>query len=194
MSALPDFKAEFFALERLVEAQPEGVQAEIAAGSFLMSPRPSVLHSDAQGQLFRTLDVALGRGGGSESPEWLFLIEPELLSARSFSRLIPDLAAWRRSTTGWPAPAEALISRMPEWVLEVVSPGSREVDRGVKREAYGLMGVGWLWLADPYERTIETFVNVRGSLVPEVSSSPGAAFLAPPFETVAIDLDRLFLV
>lgn len=82
---------------------------------------------------------------------------------------------------------------MPEWVLEVVSPGSAEIDRGPKRDAYGVMGVGWLWIVDPYQKTVETFVNVRGTLVPEVSGGPGGTFLAPPFESVSIELGRLFL-
>jgi Uma2 family endonuclease len=193
MSALPDFKADFFGLERFVESQPEGVRGEIAGGVFLMSPRPSVRHSHTQAQLLRFLDAAVGSGSGSESPEWLFLVEPELRSARAFSRLIPDLAGWRRSTTGWPGPDETLISRMPEWVLEVVSPGSADTDRGPKRDAYGVMGVGWLWIVDPYEKTVETFVNVRGTLVPEASGGPGGTFLAAPFELVPIDLERLFL-
>lgn len=141
----------------------------------------------------RFLDAAVGSGSGSEAPEWLFLVEPEIRSARAFSRLIPDLAGWRRSTTGWPGPDETLISRMPEWVLEVVSPGSAEIDRGPKRDAYGVMGVGWLWIVDPYQKTVETFVNVRGTLVPEASGGPGGTFLAPPFESVSIELGRLFL-
>lgn len=193
MSALPDFKADFFGLERFVEAQPDGVRGEIAGGAFLVSPRPSVRHSHTQLQLGQILDAAVGRSSGSEAPEWLFLVEPEVRSARAFSRLIPDLAGWRRSTTGWPGPDETLISRMPEWVLEVVSPGSAEIDRGPKRDAYGVMGVGWLWIVDPYQKTVETFVNVRGTLVPEVSGGPGGTFLAPPFESVSIELGRLFL-
>ena len=193
MSGVPDLKADFFALERLVEAQPEDVRAEIACGVFLMSPRPSVRHSHTQMQLGRSLDTALGIGSGSDKPEWLFLVEPEIRSARAFSRLVPDLAGWRRSTTGWPGPDESLISLIPDWVLEVVSPGTRDSDRNSKREAYGVMGVGWLWLADPYLRTVETFANVRGTLVPESSGGPAGKFLAPPFETVPMDLGRLFL-
>lgn len=75
----------------------------------------------------------------------------------------------------------------------MVSLGSEEADRGPKREAYGLMGVGWLWLPDPHRRTVETFVNVRGSFLPEVSAGPGGTVQAPPFETIAIEPDRLFL-
>ena len=193
MSAVPDFKAEFFGLERLVEAQPDDVRGEIAGGVFLMSRRPSVRHGHIQMQLSRILDTAVGRGAGSEAPEWLFLVEPEIRSARAFSRLVPDLAGWRRSTTGWPGADEVLISRMPEWVLEVVSPGTADADRGSKRDAYGVMGVGWLWIVDPYQKTAESFFNVRGTLVPEASGGPGGRFLAPPFETVPIDRDRLFL-
>lgn len=114
VSTVPDLKADFFALERLVEAQPEGARAEIVSGVFLMSPRPSVRHSHTQVQLARILDTAVGSGSGSTTPEWLFLNEPELRSLRTFSRLVPDLAGWQRSTTGWPDADETLISRMPD--------------------------------------------------------------------------------
>ena len=47
MSAHPDLAAYFFEMEKLVEAQPDSVVAEIARGAYAMSPRPRVRHGVA---------------------------------------------------------------------------------------------------------------------------------------------------
>ena len=47
MSAHPDLAPYFFEMEKLVEAQPDSVVAEIARGVYAMSPRPRVRHGAA---------------------------------------------------------------------------------------------------------------------------------------------------
>lgn len=195
MSALPDLRTHFHALERLVEAQPAGVTAEIAAGVYAMTPRPRAAHSAAQAALGDLLRSALGRRTpAGEAPEWLFLVEPELRSERASTRVVPDLAAWRRSTTGWPGRDESLIERMPDWVGEVLSPATEAFDRGPKRDGYGMAGVGWRWLVDPDRRRVEVFTNVRGTMLAGPVFEGGTAVEAPPFEGARFSLDDLFVV
>lgn len=67
-------------------------------------------------------------------------------------------------------------------MAEVLSPATEPFDRGPKREAYGLMGVAWLWILDPDTRTVETFSNVRGRMTPGPVFASGDEVLAPPFE------------
>ncbi len=193
MSSQPDLAAYFRAMEALVEAQPEGVNAEIAHGVYLMSPRPGPRHSSAQGRLFSLLDEKVGRAKGSAPPDWLFLIEPEIRSAAALSRLIPDVAGWRRSTSGWPDLDESPISLVPEWVGESLSGSTEQFDRGPKKEAYGLMGVGWLWLLDARKRTVECFENIRGKMVPGPNFGPGETLCLPPFPAIEILMEHLFL-
>src|SRR6266511_6260924 len=97
MSATPDLVADFHALEAMVKAQPEGVQAEIAHGIYLMSPRPKLAHGAAQVKLARLLDQNFGtRTEETSAPDWLFAVEPEVRSEIAFSRVIPDLAGWKK--------------------------------------------------------------------------------------------------
>lgn len=190
-AALPDLRASFHALERIVEAYPEGVNAEIAGGVYLMSPRPRVSHSAAQGRLFSLLHGSMGRGRGGRTPDWLFLIEPEIRSEPAFSRLIPDVAGWRRSTTGWPPEEQNPVELAPEWVAEILSPSTEKDDRGVKREAYGRMGVAWLWLVDPVKKRIEVFENVRGRMTPGPVGRGTAPVSLPPFPRLKLSLGSL---
>jgi Uma2 family endonuclease len=192
MSSQPDLGADFAALEALVESYPEGVNAEIARGVFMMSPRPGVRHLAAQGRLMVILDERLKRGGGTDLPDWLFLVEPEVRSETAFSRLIPDLAGWRRSTGGWPDTEANPIERPPEWAAEILSGSTAAFDRGPKKDAHGLMGVGWLWLLDVDRKSVEIFANERGRMLPGLKLE-GQLLNAPPFGDLSARVEDLFL-
>ena len=155
----------FRALEARLENEPEGVSGEIASGVYMMSPRPRPKHGGVQVKLSSALHQRFGRGRGAEHPEWFFAVEPELRSERALSRLVPDVAGWRRTGAGWPDMGTTPVTLMADWVAEVLSPGTETTDRGVKTEAYGTMGVGSLWLVDCERQRIETFTNVRGRMV-----------------------------
>ncbi len=194
MSATPDLVADFHALEAMVKAQPEGVQAEIAHGIYLMSPRPKLAHGAAQVKLARLLDQNFGtRTEETSAPDWLFAVEPEVRSEIAFSRVIPDLAGWKKGASAWPDANENPITLVPDWVAEILSPSTENFDCGPKKDAYGLMGVGWLWLVDPERRTVEAFLNVKGRMTTGQRSKTGESFLAPPFESLALRLEDLFL-
>ena len=155
----------FRALEARLENEPVGMSGEIASGVYMMSPRPRPRHGGTQGRLFSALYQRFGRGRGGEPPEWFFAVEPELRSERALSRLVPDVAGWRRTGAGWPDMDTTPVTLMPAWVAEVLSPGTETTDRGVKTEAYGTMGVGSLWTVDCERQRIETLTNVRGRMV-----------------------------
>jgi Uma2 family endonuclease len=171
----------FRALEARLENEPEGVSGEIAAGVYMMSPRPRPKHGATQGRLFGALHQRFGHARGGEPPEWLFVVEPELRSERALSRLVPDVAGWRRTGAGWPDMGTTPVTLMPDWVAEVLSPGTETTDRGVKAEAYGTMGVGSLWLVDCERQRIETFTNIRGRMVAGAVFGPAESVTGDPF-------------
>ncbi|MGH9316046.1 MAG: Uma2 family endonuclease, partial [Thermoanaerobaculia bacterium] len=155
--------------------------------------RPSLKHAHAQGRLFSMLDERLGRREPPGDPDWLFAVEPEIRSVAAFSRVIPDVAGWWRLTGGWPNPEENPLSLAPEWVAEVLLPHTEEFDRGPKKDAYGSMGVGWLWLVNVEHRAIETFSNHRGRMVAGPTLSAGEALGIEPFLGVAALAGAIFL-
>ena len=96
----------------------------------------------------RSEGVAAGPAAGGSS------IEPELHLGDDV--LVPDLAGWRRERM--PSyPDVPFFELAPDWVCEVLSPGTRRIDLTDKRDIYGAAGVGHLWLVDPRARTLEAF-------------------------------------
>ena len=193
MSAVPDLRSVFLDLEMRLEAEPEGVTGEIVRGVYSMTPRPRARHGGVQGRLFAALHPRLGSGEGSAPPEWLFVIEPELRSLRNFTRVVPDLAGWKRSGSGWPDLDVTPLSHMPDWVAEVLSPSTAAFVSEERSGAYGAMGVGWLWLVDADLRRVETFENVRGQMVARAVFEAGASVAGEPFAPVSIPSSELFL-
>jgi Uma2 family endonuclease len=192
-SSATSLRAHFLEMEARLEKEPDSVQAEIALGVYLMSPRPRPRHGGAQARLVSVLHQRFGSADATgRPPDWFFAIEPEIRSERAFSRLVPDVAGWRRSTSGWPDLDATPVALAPEWVAEVLSPSTASVDRGAKSEAYGVIGVGWLWLVDADRRVVETFENVRGRMVAGPVFGPGQAITGEPFGGSALAVDPLF--
>jgi Uma2 family endonuclease len=70
--------------------------------------------------------------------------------------LVPDLAGWRRETMPV-MPETAFVTLRPDWVREVLSPGTGRHDRRLKMPVYAREGVKHVWLVDPQEKTLEVF-------------------------------------
>jgi Uma2 family endonuclease len=180
-------------MEALVDVEPEGVTVEIAHGVYCMSPRPRPRHGFVQLRLGALLEQRLGGTGVTTAGlEWLFAVEVELRHQGALSRLVPDLAGWKKSTTGWPDPDVNPVDRMPEWVAEILSPGTKDFDRTDKRGAYGFMSVAWLWLVDPDAKKVEVFENIRGAMNPTLVLEGSAALSAPPFGDLGVPLASIF--
>jgi Uma2 family endonuclease len=183
----------FLRMEERLEKEPETVQAEIVRGVYLMSPRPRPRHGGAQVGLAAELRRRLGAGEAGRPPDWLFVVEPEIRSEKAFSRLVPDLAGWRRSTGGWPDLDKTPVTLVPEWVAEILSPGTAATDRNEKGDAYGSMGVGWLWLVDPDRRAVETYANVRGRMTAGPVFHAKEEIIGEPFGSVSIPVEAIFV-
>jgi len=192
MSAEPSVTQLFHELESRLDREPEGSPVEIVHGVYLMSPRPLPRHGRIQGRLAQTLGELFGSSRGSDPPEWLFIIEPDVRSERAFSRVAPDVAGWRRSGRGWPDLDVTPVSQAPDWVAEVLSPSTEARDRGAKKDAYGLIGVGTLWLVDPRNETVEVFRNVRGDMLADGVYQKGDVLVGEPFGATAIPVTPLF--
>jgi Uma2 family endonuclease len=170
----------------VLDAPPHMV-AEIVRGALHLQPRPAIRHGRASSRLGVRLGVydddTLGPGG------WWIVDEPELHLGQDV--LVPDLAGWRRERMPrFPRTAYATLA--PDWVCEVLSPRTRQIDLGPKRDIYGEHGVGHLWLVDPDARTLEAFARRDGAWVLLGTLTGEAEVRMAPFEAAVFPLGALW--
>jgi hypothetical protein len=125
----------------VLDAPPHGV-AELVEGALHLHPRPSLRHAFAGSSLGHELGGPFQKGSGGPGGWWV-IDKPELHLGPDV--LVPDLAGWRRERM--PEFPDAPWSELPpDWVCEVLSPGTRGFDLTDKRRLYAANGVAHLWL------------------------------------------------
>ena len=168
---------------------PEHVIGEILNAQLITQPRPAPRHARASsivgGELITAYDQGRGGPGG-----WWILFEPELHLGRDI--LVPDLAGWRRESMP-NLPEEAYFSSAPDWVCEVLSPGTARIDRAVKMPIYARNGVSWLWLVDPDARTLEVYRLLDSHWLLEHTWQNDDVVNAPPFAEVSLTMSDLWV-
>ena len=128
-----------------VAIAPPNKVAEIVDGELFLSPRPASPHALAASAIAEELGPPFKRGRGGPGG-WVIVYEPELHLASDV--LVPDLAGWRRTRMPL-APNAPFFTLAPDWICEVLSPGSARLDRKGKMPIYGPEGVPNAWLVDP---------------------------------------------
>lgn len=172
-----------------LKALPEYVVGEIVAGELIASPRPSPRHAIAASVLGGELGPPYHGGRGGPGGWWI-IFEPELHLGADV--LVPDLAGWRRARM--PAiPDTAYFELAPDWICEVLSPGTARLDRQQKLAAYAREGVAHAWLLDPTERTLEVLRLEGRSWVIVSVHSGDEEVSAEPFEAIQLPLQRLWV-
>lgn len=174
--------------EDLLEV-PGNLVAELIAGEVFTQPRPATRHSRVASVL------GIGLGGpfdiGSNGPGgWWILDEPELHLGRDV--LVPDLAGWRRERVAMLSD-EAFISIAPDWVCEVLSPGTARHDRLRKLPVYLREKVQHVWLIDPEPRILEVFRRTDSGWLLVATHDGDEVVRAEPFDAVELRLSDLWL-
>ncbi len=163
--------------------------AEVLGGELFLQPRPRRRHTRSATALgaflFGAFDAGVSGPGG-----WTILYEPELHLGPDPDILVPDIAGWREGQLVDAEDVdEPFVVVSPDWVCEVLSPGTVRIDRVKKMPIYARERVGHVWLVDPTERAIEVFrhngadyslVGTFGSDEEAVAIEPFAAVSIPP--------------
>jgi Uma2 family endonuclease len=82
---------------------------------------------------------------------------------------------------------------VPDWVCEVLSPSNARHDRTKNLPNYARVGVGWAWLIDVRDRTLEVRELKAGAWVERRVVSNEKQVRLPPFEEIEIPLARLWV-
>lgn len=178
--------------EDVLNAPPNTV-AQILFGTLHVMPRPRVRHAEAASELGSVVREGFGKRRGGRGPGgWVILDEPELHLGSDPDVVVPDIAGWRRDRMPRP-PDVAAIEMAPDWVCEILSPGTQHIDRGDKMTIYAREGVSYAWLVDPEERLLEVYRLIDTQWTRISIHSRDARVRAEPFDAIEIDLDLLWL-
>ena len=140
---------------------PEGVRYELLDGvAYLMAPAPTLDHQEIAGDIYRQLANALD---GNPCRPFIAPVDVRLPKAQEADNLIdtvvqPDVLVVcdaakldRRGVRG-----------APDFVVEVLSPGTASHDHVRKRRIYELAGVREYWLVHPIDRMVTVYRLVEG--------------------------------
>jgi Uma2 family endonuclease len=179
-----------------LKALPSNRVAELIGGVLHVMPRPALRHARAATRLGAKLDGPFDLDGGGPGG-WLLLDEPELhfpdpTEPGAIDALVPDLAGWKRERMPV-LPDAAYLTLAPDWICEVLSTSTSEVDRDAKMPVYAREGVGHAWLLDPIAKTLEVYTLGAGRVWGAPVRFGGAEVVhAEPFDAIGLDLSVLW--
>ncbi|WNG26022.1 Uma2 family endonuclease [Cystobacter fuscus] len=174
-----------------IEALPVGWVGEILEDELVASPRPALPHARVGLALSALLGMAFDLGQPETRGGWWLLYEPELHLGGNV--LVPNLAGWRRERVPLPSFKDAPFATVaPDWICEILSPASVNIDRERKLPLYHREGVGHVWLVDPPTQTLEIHRRrARGWRLIARHTGDQEVF-AEPFDALALRLGALW--
>lgn len=168
------------------EALPaDGRRYELHEGEVSVTAAPGLPHQRLVGRLFRLLSqhvISLGLGEVFVSPvDCIFsnttVVQPDVV-----------FLATDRSTLA----SVRGIEGPPTLAVEVLSPGTLSIDRGVKLQLYARHGVPHYWIIDSEGRGIEAYVLDAGAYRLAARLAGEERGSLPPFADLTIDTASLW--
>lgn len=167
---------------------PDNMIGQIIDGELIAMPRPSPRHTIAASVLGIRIGGPFYMGEGGPGG-WVILYEPEIQLGNH--TIVPDISGWRKERLP-KLPETNWISVVPDWICEVLSPGTARIDRKKKMPLYARFGVPYLWIVDPLEKTLEIFkLDAGGWRLMSVHSEDDNV-RAEPFQEIEINLNILW--
>lgn len=173
---------------------PEGVRAELIDGRIIYQSMPGLKHGRSQGRIFSRISSAYDgqKGRGGQPGGWWLSQEVDIEISGQGCR--PDVVGWRRDRfpTMPEENREGVVTDVPDFICEVLSPSTAHVDQGKKRTAYHRAGVGHYWLIDPIYKTLMVLVrDTRDYFMCQIAG-PDETVRPEPFEEIDISISWLF--
>ena len=164
----------------------EDIKAEFINGEIVMQTPAKQRHTVASMNLAALLDAYV------EHHQLGFVGAETVLIALTRNDYLPDVCFFSAEKAEQIMPDQVKFPA-PDFIIEVLSPGTESTDRGVKFEEYAASHVHEYWLVDPDGQTVEQYLR-RGDAYElivkiksgEINSEVVAGFTVP----VAAIFDR----
>jgi Uma2 family endonuclease len=161
------------------EALPaDGRRYELHEGELSVTPAPSPRHQEVSGNLFDLLRHHVhmqGLGKVFYAPIDCILSETTIVQ--------PDIVYIE--TTRLSAISSRGVEGPPTLVVEILSPSTVQMDRGVKLQLYARYEVPYYWIVDPEAQGIEAYTGGAYQLSTRLVGAEPASL--PPFPDLAVD-------
>jgi Uma2 family endonuclease len=160
---------------------------QLVEGDILMAPSPDLFHQD----VLLNLAVIL-RNYLQQHPLGSVHLAPSDVQLSELNVYQPDLyfvSKGRRSILKKQGPVGA-----PNLVIEILSPKTAKLDKGMKRRVYARSGVEELWLVDPERKRVEVYRFAESTDEPVLRAGPRQRFSSPLFPGLQVSLTAVFRV
>lgn len=130
---------------------PEGQRAEVIDGQMYMMAPPNRKHQEIAGELFGVIREYIKKHNGQCKP----YIAPfaVFLNADDRNYVEPDISVVCDKNKL----NEKGCNGAPDWVIEIVSPGSQRMDYMIKLFKYRTAGVREYWIVDPKDEIVTVY-------------------------------------
>jgi Uma2 family endonuclease len=138
----------------VIPEEQEGDRHELIDGELVVTPVPVMKHQRVSRNLVYALDDHVrhqGLGEVHSAPTGVRLADDNLL--------IPDACFVSHARLG--IIGDKTIDGPPDLVVEILSPGTRRRDLGLKRNIYARFSVPEYWIVDPDAQTVTVLTLVN---------------------------------
>ena len=166
-------------------SMPGDKQYQLLEGEMILAPSPSERHQTIAAQFYLALHRHVsGQGAGRLwfAPLDVVLSDHDVVQ--------PDILFVSNDRSG--IVTEANIQGAPDLVVEILSPGTAEHDRGYKQALYSRHGVREYWIVDPEAETIEVLSESIEGLILLATYRSGQSMTSSLLEGLTIDLQEIF--
>ncbi len=144
----------------------ESMKVEFINGEVIMHSPVKKMHNDANGHLFmllRTYAYVHDLG---------FVGIEKIMVAFTRNDYEPDIVFFKKEKADSFTDEQTLFP-VPDFVVEILSKGTQDRDRGIKMQDYESHGVSEYWIIDPVKQSVEQHILENGTYDLRMKSSNG---------------------
>jgi Uma2 family endonuclease len=161
----------------------DGRRFELVEGDLLVTPSPSPMHQRVSRRLQRQLEAFFHDHSIGE----VFNAPVDVILTRH-DVFVPDLLV-----VADPAHVTSRgIEGPPLLVVEILSPSTQAVDRGVKARRYAELGVAHYWIVAPERKRVECYRLERGAFRAIADAEGDVTLGHPDWPGLIVDLAALW--
>lgn len=167
----------------------DGKRHEIIDGVHYVTPSPNLGHQELVGRLY----LAIGTFLSTRRHLGRVFLSPLDVVMSNYDVVEPDLLFVAGDQQG--ILTEANVQGPPALVIEVLSPGTRKRDEGIKRRLFDEKGVREYWMVDPRAQRVQVFRRAPDGSFPkvdELAAADRAEIRTPLLPGFTLRVDGLF--